>query len=376
MGRQYTLGAQHHCSCSPASRHLASTSCPVLLPPTAQSCLPDLGVPPLPPAAHVHPPGMGREGRTAARPHLAPTAAPAAGLWPCLPLDCASFCHGPMASGMSVLWAQGAFVRAEPVGRGLWPSPASQAGAGENRSQGHLHGQKLPLAWPHSSQPGSAVSPLLQGLTGRKAPSPSSLPLQHQQPGGGSILHTPSAWGPAPTPAQSWHHLGEPQHPYQGMPWAQPARKGSRRAGGQENQAAAARFSFFQQLLSQHQQQGMCLGRGFQGPGHGVLNKLFIALTSLPGRNGQHSSCMGPGAWVPLVSSPPPPSQVPARWVRSPQRKDSWPPVISSPAISISSQCYAQSKICGKSCTPCGRDAQGPCPSSQNPCSLLNPLDP
>lgn len=240
MGRQYTLGAQHHCSCSPASRHLAGTSCPVLLPPTAQSCLPDLGVPPLPPAAHVHPPGMGREGRTAAWPHLAPTAAPAAGLWPCLPLDCASFCHGPMASGMSVLWAQGVFVRAEPVGRGLWPSPASQAGAGENRSQGHLHGQKLPLAWPHSSQPGSAVSPLLQGLTGRKAPSPSSLPLQHQQPGGGSILHTPSAWGPAPTPAQSWHHLGEPQHPYQGMPWAQPARKGSRRAGGQENQAAAA----------------------------------------------------------------------------------------------------------------------------------------
>lgn len=230
-------GSTHwvHSTTAPAPQHRgisSGTSCPVLLLPTAQSRLPDLGVPPLPPAAHVHPPGMGRGGRTTARPHLAPPAAPAAGLWPRLPLDCASFCHGPVAAGMSVLWAQGAFVRAEPVGGGLWPSPASQAGAGENQSQGHLHGQQLPLAWPHSSQPGSAVSPLLQGLTGRKAPSPSSLPLQHQQPGGGSILHTPSAWGPAPTPAQSWHHLGEPQHPCQGMPWAQPAREGSGRAGG------------------------------------------------------------------------------------------------------------------------------------------------
>lgn len=259
---------------------------------------------------------------------------------------------------------------------GCGPAQHPKLALGRTGAKGTCMGQELPLAWPHSSQPGSAVSPLLQGLTGRKDPSPSSLPLQHQQPGGGSILHTPSARGPAPTPAQSWHHLGEPHHPYQGMAWPQLARKGSRRAGGQEHQAAAARFSFFQQLLSQRPQQGMCLGRGFQGPGHGVLNKLFIALTSLPGRNGQHSSCMGPGAWVPPVSSPPPPSQVPARWVGSPQRKDSWPPVISSPAISISSQCYAQSKICSKSCTPCGRDAQGPCPSSQHPCTLLNPLEP
>lgn len=183
-----------------------------------------------------------------------------------------------------------------------------------------MGGQQLALAWPHSSSPGTAASPLLQGMAGRKGLSSSSLSLWYS-----SILQSLPAQEAPPTPLQSWHYTSEHQHLCQRMLRARPPHEGSRRAGtwgrGQEHQPAAAGFGLFQQLPSQ----GMCMGWGFPGPGHSVLNNLFIALVSLLSRNGLCSSCTGLAAWVPPVSPPPAPSGIPARRVRLPKTKDSWP---------------------------------------------------
>lgn len=74
---------------------------------------------------------------------------------------------------------------------------------------------------------------------------------------------------------------------------------------GAECHLAAAGFGLFQQLPAAR---GMLLG-----PGHGALNKLFIAL-ACPGTQRLHSSRMGPGlACHPCSPTPSRPAQLPPR---------------------------------------------------------------
>lgn len=272
--------------------------------PTAQSCLPFLGVPPLPPAAHVHPPGTG--GGSGLQPiptwpHQLPQQL-GSGISPLATLHCApgprlQECHSRGHKGPLSEQRQGVGAQPSISSRG-WGEPQLRA-----RGWAAADSSMAPQLPPRHSG--------LQGLSGRKA-----LILLVSPAPAASCSH---CW----LRKQNQHQYRmkitpvKPQHLCQRMLRAQPPQEGSRRAGtwgrGQEHQPAAAGFSLFQQLPSQCQQQGMCIGWGFPSPGHRALNNLFIALTSLLSRNGLFSSCTGPGAWVPSLSPPPAPSGIPAR---------------------------------------------------------------
>lgn len=170
---------------------------------------------------------------------------------------------------------------------------ASRAGAGRAAAEGKCVGSSC-------HQP-CVASQLLARLSSVADAAREENPL----PSSSSLVPSAERWEhPAPTSTGSctnaviWHLLGMPCHLCHGMPRAQPPHEGSERNGGMEwgqrAPAAAAEFGLFQQLPSQCQQQGMCLGQGVPGPVHGALSKLFIVLMSLPSRNGPYSSCAGP----------------------------------------------------------------------------------
>lgn len=318
------------------------------LPPTAQSCLPFLGVPPVPPAAHVHP--QAREGaRTAAHPHLAPAAAPAAGLGSGIsPLAVLHSAPGPRLQECHSRRHKGPLCE---QGRGVGAQPSIS-------SWGWGQAQLRARGWAAAD---SSMAPQLPARHGGLPTAARG--IREESPL--LILLVP------PAPAASCSHCWlRKQHPHQyraSAPVPRDANFSATPQGEQEGwdlglgaPASSCWIRPFQQLPSQCQQQGMCLGWGFPRPGHSALNKLFIVLVSLLSRNGLCSSCTGLGAWVPPLSPPPAPSGIPARKVRFPKTKYSWlsKPSSSSPAASESPKQNLQQVSY----------IRWRCPSSHDPC--------
>lgn len=164
---------------------LPSTPCPVLLPPTTRAVHPCWG-PPTPQLLMSIP-----HAQDGGKDHSPSPPGPTS-------------CPGSRALIPSALPRTGGCRNVIPVGtKGLCASGAGWRGAMAQHpelGQGELQPKAsvweaaaTSLAWPHSSWPGSAVSPMLPG---RKTPSHPPHLWFHQQRGG-SILHPP-AQGAAP----------------------------------------------------------------------------------------------------------------------------------------------------------------------------------
>lgn len=229
-------------------------------------------------------------GRTAARPHLAPPAAPSSrALAPSPPRLCFALPRGPRPQECQSRGHKGPLCERSRQAGGRGPAQHPEPGLGKAAAEDMCVGSSCHRHGLAASSQAQRCPHCCKGGQGGKPP-PHPLPVARR-------WEHPTATASPGTSANTSTEVAPPWIasglvPRDAIGSATP--RGEQEGWGRG--AAAAGFGLFQQLPSQRQQQGMCTGWGFPKPGHGVLNQLFIAFASLPGRNGPRSSCVGPGA--------------------------------------------------------------------------------
>ena len=203
-----------------------------------------------------------------------------------------------------------------------------------------------------SSRAGAGESPLPTLLA---APAPAAGCREH-----------PAAL-PARAPAQSWHLLGARAKGRHGL-----SRRRGSGAGAESTGQQLLDLGFFNSCRLGASKWGMRAGWGCPGPRHGALDQLFIALASLPSRNGLCSGDRRSGATgVPttnsLSSGPCQEGEVSSRKGLSAASRLPPPPFLLAPSTAARVRFAAHLAHRGKRCP-----RAVPCFTA----SLLNPPEP